>query len=380
MIREALLPDRVFLEGGPVAGLAVLIADGRIAAVISADEMPDDARGVRLDGDLAAGFIDIQVNGGGGVLFNDTPTTDGIAAIAAAHRRFGTTGLLPTLISDDLAVVAQALGAVDAAIEAGVPGVLGAHIEGPFLNERKKGVHDAAKFRRLDDDAIALLSRPRRGALLLTLAPELAPPGAIAALRRAGVTVFAGHTMATYEQMRAAIDEGLSGVTHLFNAMSPLESRAPGVVGAALESPAIVCGLIADGFHVHPASMRVALAAKGVGSVALVTDAMPPVGASDASFKLGDTQVKAEGGRLTAPDGTLAGSMLDMASAVRNAIAMLGVSAGEALAMASATPAAAIGLGHLTGSVRPGLRADLVLLDQDLQVRATWIAGVRADA
>jgi N-acetylglucosamine-6-phosphate deacetylase len=356
---------------------AVVIDGGHIAAVEPFDHRHDGAGAQRLDGGfLVPGFIDVQVNGGGGMLFNDRPDMDGVRAIADAHRAYGTTGLLPTLISDDLAVVARAIAAVDAAIDAGVPGVVGIHLEGPFLNPDKRGIHDAARFRRIDAAAIELLSSLRGGVTVVTLAPELADEGMVAALRARGVVVAAGHSMADHACMARAIGEGLTGVTHLFNAMTQMEGRSPGVVGAALDAK-LFCGLIADGVHVHPASMRVALAAAGVGRVMLVTDAMPTVGMADKRFTLGGREIVAEAGACRAQDGTLAGSDLDMAQAVRNAVAMLGVDVADASRMASATPARFLGLGDSIGAIRPGYRADFVHLDEALQVRGVWIGGVR---
>lgn len=370
-----LRPTRVLTPGGFAPGHGVGIEGSFIAAVLPPEACPPDA--VELDGDLVPGFIDLQVNGGGGVLLNDQPTVDGVAAIAEAHRAYGTTGLLPTLISDDLAVVAAAIAAVDAAIEAGVPGVLGLHIEGPFLAAAKKGIHNASKFRVLDADAITLLTSLRRGRTLVTLAPEAAPAGAIRALVAAGAVVAAGHTEATYEDMRAAISEGLSGVTHLYNAMSPLSSRAPGVVGAALEDRSLWCGLIVDGHHVHPAALRVAYAAREGQGLVLVTDAMPTVGTSAKTFTLGGQTITADDGRCVAPDGTLAGSNLTMADAVRNAQRLMGLDAHVALEMASAAPASALGLGDTRGAIRPGLRADMALIDAGGNVASTWIGGAR---
>jgi N-acetylglucosamine-6-phosphate deacetylase len=255
MTRAALVGARILTAGAWKDGHAVILDADRIEAVLPVAQVPAALPRHSLDGGtLLPGFIDTQVNGGDGVLLNDAPTLDGVRAIAEAHRRFGTTGLLPTLISDDLDKVARAIAAVDAAIEAKVPGVLGIHLEGPFLNERKRGIHDAAKFRRLDRDAVALLASLKNGKTLVTLAPELCDAGLIGALVERGVIVAAGHTLATYEQMQAAFAEGLRGVTHLFNAMTQLESRAPGVVGAALESKTCISGIIADGHHVAPAT------------------------------------------------------------------------------------------------------------------------------
>ncbi len=380
MSLEALLPRRVLTPDGFEEHRAVLIEGGTIMDVLPASDCPASARRRQLDGHLLPGFIDLQVNGGGGILFNDEPNVDGIAAIARAHRRFGTTGLLPTLISDDLEVVARAIAAVDEAIERGVPGILGIHIEGPFLNEAKKGIHDAAKFRRIDQQAIDLLSSLKHGRTLVTLAPELAPPGAVRSLAERGVIVAAGHTDATFEQVRAALDGGLSGFTHLYNAMTQLGSRAPGVVGAALGDEASWCGLIVDGYHVHPATLRVALRAKGADRLVLVTDAMPTVGWSVKEFMLGGRRITAENGRCTDAAGTLAGSDLDMASAVRNAETMMEVDFATAVRMASTSPARAIGLTGTHGSIVAGARADLVLMDDAKEVVETWIGGVAEPA
>lgn len=371
----ALLPSRVLTPGGFQSGRCVVVDKGRIVGVVPSNQCPKGVATRQLTGDLLPGFIDLQVNGGGGVLFNDHPTVEGIAAIAAAHRRFGTTGFLPTLISDDLDVVAQAMGAVDAAITGGIPGVLGIHIEGPFLNPAKKGIHDASRFRILDEQAIDLLTSLRHGRTIVTLAPELAPPGSIRALVDQGVIVCAGHTAASYREIQVGLAEGLSGFTHLFNAMTQLGSREPGVVGAALEASGTWCGLIVDGHHVHPASLRIALAAIGAERLALVTDAMPTVGWDQKTFQLGGMTISARDGYCVAPDGTLAGSNLDMAQAVRNACAMMGVDDVTAIRMATAVPASAIGLSGETGSIAPGLRADLVLVDSDMKVIESWIGG-----
>ena len=314
------------------------------------------------------GFVDLQVNGGGGVLFNDQPTVEGIAAIAAAHRRFGTTAMLPTLISDDLDVVARAIEAVDAAILGGVPGILGIHIEGPFLNPARKGIHDASKFAQLDDAAIDLLSSLRHGKTLVTLAPEFTTPTMIARLVERGVVVAAGHTTASYEVMAGAVDAGLTGVTHLFNAMPPLAGRDPGVIGAALTDRRIFAGMIADGHHVAAANLRLALAAKGTDRLCLVSDAMPSVGTDLDRFHLGDVEITVEGGRCVDASGTLAGCHLDMASALRGMITATGCGLEQASIMASQSPAQLLGLSSTLGSIQPGRSAAMVLLADDHQV------------
>jgi len=361
------------------AGLAVRVSQGRVVDIV-ADTDPALNRIQRHDlgGDfLVPGFIDCQVNGGGGVLFNDAPYVDTIRRIGAAHSRFGTTGFLPTLISDDRCVMRSAISAVDAAISAGVPGVLGIHLEGPYLAPERRGIHDAAKFQIPDADDVKLLASLERGKALVTIAPERVPEAIIRALHARGVLVAAGHTAADYATTVRALAAGVRGFTHLFNAMTPLTSREPGAVGAALEDRDSWCDVIVDGQHVHPASLRVALAAKPRGKVFLVTDAMPPVGSDQTQFTLNSEQISCTDGRCVNAQGTLAGSCLDMASAVRNTAAQLDVSLAEAVRMASSYPAAFLGLAQSHGQIAQGCVADFVVLGEDLQVRETWIGGNR---
>ncbi len=373
----ALVNGRVLLPAGLRDDVCVLIHGGRIRAISS--EPTADAKQVDLGGKiLLPGFIDTQVNGGGGVLFNDHPTVDAIATIGAAHRPCGTTGFLPTLISDDLDVVARAIHAVDAAIEAGVPGVLGIHIEGPFLSEARHGIHDRAKLRRFDAHAFEVLTSLRRGRTLTTIAPEIVAPGEIRRLADRGVILAAGHTDADYDMVRTAIDHGLTGFTHIFNAMSPLTSRAPGAVGAALEDDRTIAGIIVDGHHLHQATVRIALRAKGAERLMLVTDAMPSVGSPESGFELQGRRIHEEEGLLRDDNGVLAGSSLDMASAVRNMMAQTGVPLRTAVAMASAVPARFLGLSDETGTIAAGLRADLILVDDRLTILRSWIGGREA--
>ena len=324
---------------------------------------------------LLPGLIDTQVNGGGGVLFNDAISVEGIRAIGEAHGPLGTTAFLPTLISASPDRIRAAVEVVEEAIEAGVPGVLGLHVEGPYINFERKGIHDGQAIRTIDPEIVALLARPRRARILLTIAPECSDIATIEQLTRAGVIVSLGHSNATYEEARAAMDAGATAVTHLFNAMSPLEHRAPGLVGAALDDPRCICGLIADGVHVHEAALRIAIAAKGSDGIMLVTDAMPSVGTMADSFMLQGKRIDVREGVCRYADGTLAGSDLDMAATVRNVVAMTGVPVPEAAKMASTVPARLLGLEGTHGSISVGMRADWVHLDADLHPCGTWIAG-----
>lgn len=367
---------RVHLGDALVEDRAVLIAGGRIEAVLAADALPAGADCHELDGGiLAAGFLDTQVNGGGGALFNDAPEVATLATIAQAHRRFGTTGLLPTIISDEPAVIDRAMRAVEAAIAAGVPGILGIHIEGPMLSPSRPGIHDPARLSPATPELLDLVSSLRTGRTLVTLAPEAVGPEAIARLVAAGVTVSAGHTAASFEEMRQGFAAGITGVTHLFNAMTPLESRAPGAVGAALDDQEVWCGIIADGVHVHPAALRVALRSRPLDRFMLVTDAMSPAGTEATSFELHGRTITVTPDRLVDANATLAGANLTMIGAVRNAVELLALPWTDALALAARTPAAFLGMSAVRGQIAPGLAADLVWLREDGTVGATWIDG-----
>ena len=377
----ALVNGRVLLPDGFVDGRAIVLDAGRIAAVVEeADLQPGTERHDLGGGLLVPGFIDTQVNGGGGVLFNDAPTADTIRTIGRAHRSFGTTGFLPTLISDDLSVIRAGIEAVEAAIDEGVPGVLGIHIEGPFLNEHRKGIHDADKIRELDEEGLAVLTSMRRGRTMVTVAPECTTPEMIARLVDAGVVVSAGHSNGKYADVAAAIEAGLSGITHLFNAMSPLGAREPGVVGAGLENETIWCGIIVDGHHVSPTTLKLALRCKPPEKFMLVTDAMPSVGSATKEFVLQGKRISARDGVCVDSRGTLAGSDLDMAWAIRNAVRLLGIAPETAFLMASRAPAEFLGMEQDRGVIAIGRCADLALLDDNLLVRETWIAGEPATA
>jgi N-acetylglucosamine-6-phosphate deacetylase len=353
----------VLIRGEQIVGVS---GRDEISSSIPVQELPDTIW-------LAPGFIDIQVNGGGDLLFNDATTPETIQAIAQAHRRFGTTALLPTLISDSRDKMPKAVAAVELAAAAN-PSILGIHLEGPFLSPEKAGVHDLGAIRRPTEADIALITAKRKCATLVTLAPEQVGEGVIAALARAGIHVALGHSMATYAQTVAAMRQGLTGFTHLFNAMRPLQSREPGPIAAALESPDAWYGLIVDGIHVAPAMLRLAL--RGAGHPILVTDAMPPVGGTRQSFMLNGEDIFVREGRCAARHGTLAGTYLDMATAVRNCVQLLDVPLTNALRFASIHPAQCLGLGHVLGRLLPRYRADMVALDPaGIKVVRTWVAG-----
>lgn len=357
----------------------LLVADGKVAAIAPLRDVPADARVVPMDGlSLVPGFIDLQVNGGGGVLLNERPDLEGIRTICAAHARFGTTALLPTLITDTVEVTTETIAAGLAAQQAKVPGFLGLHLEGPHLSVARKGAHDPNLIRPMEEADLARTIAARKGldALLMTLAPENATNEQIAALHAAGVTVSLGHSDCGYRTAAAAVEAGASMMTHLFNAMSPLGHREPGMVGAALDLGHLNAGLIADGFHVDPASIGVALRAKrGPGRIFLVTDAMSTIGTDMTSFFLNGREIFREDGRLTLADGTLAGADIDMASCIRFMRDHAGLDLEEALRMASLYPAEAIGMTGRKGRLTHGHDADFAVIDGNINVLSTWIAG-----
>lgn len=358
-------------------GLALVVEDGHVAAISPEADAPEGERIALGGGVLAPGFIDLQVNGGGGILLNDAPDVDGIARICAAHAALGTTGLLPTLITDTPEMTRRV---IDAGLEAAarrVPGFLGLHLEGPHLDPRRKGAHDPHLIRPMTGDDLAILTDAARRlpALLVTVAPESTTSDQIAALASAGAIVSLGHTDTGADGATRAFAAGARAVTHLFNAMSQLGNREPGLVGATLDAEGVAAGLIADGLHVAPASFRAALAAKrGEDAIFLVTDAMAVAGTDRTSFTLNGRTILRRDGRLTLEDGTLAGADIDFPGEIR-VLVREGIPLARALRMATATPATVLGrpdLGHL----RPGAPADLVHLDGNLALRDVWRDGV----
>ncbi|MGE3148449.1 MAG: N-acetylglucosamine-6-phosphate deacetylase [Pseudorhodoplanes sp.] len=373
---KALLADRIFDGFGWHREAAVLIEDGKIRGIAARGEVPPNwpSRQLPPQAMLVPGFIDLQVNGGGGVLLNDSPTIEGFRAVARAHRKFGTTACLPTLITDTRRKIAAAIDAARAI--AGSDGVLGLHVEGPFINAARRGVHRADLISETHASDLELFSGLRKaGRSLVTLAPECVPAGFIKTLAKSGTRISAGHSEASASQMTRAIEDGLTGVTHLFNAMPPFAGRAPGIVGTTFADARLTAGLIVDGLHVDPVTVCAAFKAKGAAGIALVTDAMPTVGSDRTAFDLMGRHVNLKDGRLTTEDGTLAGAHLDMLSAVRNAVTFGGIRLDEALQAASLTPAHFLGVDDERGVIRSGARADLAALTSDYAILETWIDG-----
>lgn len=379
MTTKAIFGARIFDGDAWHDGKALLLSGGRIEAIVSPDDIPADAQRIDAGGGiLVPGFIDLQVNGGGGVMLNDAPSADAIAQICAAHARFGTTALLPTLITDNSEITAAAVAAGRQAAAEKVPGFIGLHLEGPHLSIARKGAHDPNLIRPMEEADLARLLDCANAfeAFMTTVAPENVTVEQVAALAKAGVIVSLGHTDTTYATASAYAKAGARTVTHLYNAMSPLGHREPGMVGAALDVAGLYAGLIADGFHVEPASMAIALRAKrGEGKIFLVTDAMSTIGTDLPGFTLNGRQILRHGGRLTLADGTLAGADIDMLSSIRFLHERLGLPLEEAIRMATVYPAEAVRIENRRGRLQQGLAADFVLLDDGLAMKSTWIGG-----
>ena len=353
----------------------ITITDGVISAI---DQNLNDVD-VEITELVVPGYIDLQVNGGGGVLFNDSPTIDKLETIMMAHAQYGTTAMMPTLITDKIEVMAQAADTISKAIANKKLGILGIHFEGPHLSVAKKGTHCADYIRPISADEWKILARKDIGQVMVTLAPETVTPEDITRMVTLGIHVCLGHTNADFNTAQLAVNAGASGFTHLFNAMSPLQGREPGVVGCALLNDTTQCGLIVDGHHVDYASCQLAIKAKPVGGVFLVTDAMPPVGTTQTEFPLYDRTVYVEKGKLTSSTGELAGSSLDMATAVKNTHLKLNMPLDESIRMASLYPARYLYQNDkmVRGKLTVGMKADMVVLNKDLKVLQTWISGER---
>jgi N-acetylglucosamine-6-phosphate deacetylase len=379
--RKAITGARIFDGTFWHDDAALIFVGGKIEVIPSRAKLPEGIERIDAGGGLIVpGFIDLQVNGGGGVLLNEEPTVAGLRQICAAHAKFGTTALLPTLITDTYEITSRTVEAGKQAKAEDVPGFLGLHLEGPHLSVARKGAHDPKLIRPMEEKDIELMLSCKGvfDAMMITIAPENVTAQQAARLAQAGFVVSLGHTDTTYETAKIYAEAGVRTVTHLFNAMSPLGHRQPGVVGAALDIGSLHVGIIADGIHVHPAAMGVALRSKnGPGKIFIVTDAMSTIGTDMKSFTLNGREILRQDGRLTLADGTLAGADIDMISSVRFAHEALELPVEEALRMASTYPAEAAYLADRKGALKPGFDADFVILTNELGMKSTWIGGAK---
>ncbi|MDD2666638.1 MAG: N-acetylglucosamine-6-phosphate deacetylase [Methanocellales archaeon] len=374
-MKYALVNCDIYTGKNIIYDKAIIIEGNKIKEIVELSKIPKELEAIDLNGlSIAPGFIDVQVNGGGGCLFNENPTEECISSIYEAHKRFGTTSFLPTIFTVSTEKMLQAIEVIKRCIENRKYGVIGLHIEGPYINENKAGVHDKRFIQQISDEELDVFIKDEGVIKLWTLAPELVEEAHIEKLRKKNIIVSAGHTDATYEQTKKSFKWGISSATHLFNAMSQFVGREPGVLGAVFDTDKIWAGIIADGMHVHFASVRVAKKIKQE-KLILVTDAMPPVGKPTTTFKIGTLEVSYSNGKCVTKDGTLAGSALDMATAVRNCIQKVGISKDEALRMASTYPAEFLGIQDRLGKIKIGYTADMVIFNNQIIVKGVIKEG-----
>jgi len=375
-LKQVFFGARVFDGTGFQDDIAVVTDGAKIKALVPVSERPRDAVQHDLSGGiLSPGLIDAQINGGGGAFFNTDPSVNGIATILKAHRAFGTTHALPTVITDSASLLHDALQAGKTA-QGLVPGFLGLHVEGPFIDVDRKGVHPANHIRVMTDADCDMLIANKTAVMMVTLAPNTVSPALIKRLADAGIIVSLGHAEASDLDTLSAIDAGASAITHLYNAMSQLQGRAPGLVGAALADPRVIAGLIADGHHVAPIAIFAALSAKGADGIALVSDAMPPSAGGPKEFNLMGRRASVYGSRLSLDDGTLAGAAITLADAVRYLIHDLRLDPALALRMATLTPARMLKIDMNYGRIQPVYSASFTIFDDKFGVRGTVIDGL----
>ncbi|MCU4677355.1 N-acetylglucosamine-6-phosphate deacetylase [Catenovulum sp. 2E275] len=375
-MKQQFRPQQLFdgqqLLGNPL----ITVENGRVSAIELNNKT---TQAIELQGMLSPGFIDVQVNGGGGLLFNNAPNLNTLKQMSYAHSQFGSTGIMPTVITDDIEIMKQAADAVSQAISINLPGILGIHFEGPHLSVPKKGVHPQAHIRAISAAEWQVFERNDLGIKMITLAPECVSPDDIKHLKSLGWIICLGHSNTDLLTAQNALNAGANGFTHLFNAMSPLTSREPGMVGAALMAEQAFCGIIIDHHHVHPEMAKLAFKLKGADKLALVTDAMALIGSDQNSFSLFGETIYLNQDKLTILTGQLAGSHLSMQQAVKNCVNDLQLPLSDVLKMATSTPAHWLNQSQKLGKIAVGYPADWVLLDQELNVTQSWFSGINRE-
>ena len=381
-MKQALIGAQLFSGKEFFDNRALLIDGENIIDVINEHEIPNNFEIHKLNGGiLSPGFIDLQVNGGGGKLFNNSPDKESLNAIIEAHQHFGTTSIMPTVISDSLNVLKRCATTISEEIESN-KSLLGVHIEGPFFNVKYRGVHQKQYINTINSDYLNLFESLQDFPVMLTLAPECISTKQLKHLKSLGFKILAGHTDASYDQLEEAIKYGLDGFTHLFNAMGQISAREPGVVGSALTFDNTTASIIVDLHHVHPSLIQMAYKQKPQGKLFFVSDSMATIHHGEPSFELYDEVVSESNGRIINSEGKLAGSSITQIDAIKNAYQSCNIPLNEALAMASRYPAEYLGVANYLGSLKSGYRADLTHFSLDFQVQNVWVAGkqLRQDA
>ena len=374
-MKQALLGSQIFCGERFYDDHALLVDGKSIVDIVDKNNTPDNFNKIELDqGILAPGFIDLQVNGGGGVLFNNSPNKESLNTIIKAHQFFGTTSVMPTVISDSLEVLEQCIKTVTEEIKNN-SSLLGIHIEGPFFNTKYRGVHQKQYISTINSDYLNLFESLKGFPVMLTLAPECISSQQLKHLTSLGIKTLAGHSEATYDELDDAIKNGLDGFTHLFNAMGQISAREPGVVGSALHFENTFASIIVDLHHVHPSLIQLAYQLKPKGKLFFISDSMATINHGKPSFELYDEVVNESDGRLVNSEGKLAGSSITQIDAVKNAYQKCNIPLNQALAMASRYPAEYLGIENHLGSLKPGYRADLVHFDSNFKVHNAWVSG-----
>ena len=376
-MKKALLGSQIFCGERFYDHHALLIDGKSIIEIVDENNIPNAFNKIELDqGILAPGFIDLQVNGGGGILFNNRPTKESLNTIINAHQFFGTTSIMPTVISDSIKVLTKCTRAVTQEIKKN-SALLGIHIEGPFFSLKYRGVHQKKYISKLSSEYLELFSNLKEYPVILTLAPECISMKDLNHLASLGIKIMAGHTDASYDELEQAAKNNLNGFTHLFNAMSQMSAREPGAVGAALDFDNLYASIIVDLHHVHHSLIELAYQKKPIGKLFFISDSMATINHGEPTFELYDEVVSEQNGRITNAEGKLAGSSITQIDAVKNAYQKCNIPLDHALAMASRYPAEFIGVDRYLGSLKPNYRADLVHFDSNFKVNNVWTSGVK---
>ncbi|MGE4575662.1 MAG: N-acetylglucosamine-6-phosphate deacetylase [Candidatus Pseudothioglobus sp.] len=374
-MKQALIGAQLFSGKEFFDNRALLIDGENIIDIINEHNIPNNFETQKLNGGiLSPGFIDLQVNGGGGKLFNNSPDKQSLNTIIEAHQHFGTTSIMPTVISDSLNVLKRCTTTISEVIENN-KSLLGVHIEGPFFNVKYRGVHQKQYINTINSDYLNLFESLKDFPVILTLAPECISTKQLKHLKSLGFKILAGHTDASYDQLEEAIKYGLDGFTHLFNAMGQISAREPGVVGSALTFDNAAASIIVDLHHVHPSLIQMAYKQKPQGKLFFVSDSMATIHHGEPSFELYDEVVSESNGRIINSEGKLAGSSITQIDAIKNAYQSCNIPLNDAIAMVTRYPAEYLGVANYLGSLKSGYRADLTHFDLDFQVHNVWVAG-----
>ena len=374
-MKQAITGSKLFNGIDFIEHKALLIDDQHIAGIVNKDAIPTDFQVKKLEGGiLSPGFIDLQVNGGGGKLFNNSPDKESLNTIISAHQYFGTTSIMPTVISDSLNILQKCTDTISNEIDNN-HSLLGIHIEGPFFNVKYRGVHQKQYINTINASYLNLFETLDKFPVMLTLAPECISIKQLKHLKSLGFKILAGHTDANYDQLEEAVKYGLDGFTHLFNAMGQISAREPGVVGSAFDFDETSASIIVDLHHVHPSLINLSFKQKPKGKLFFVSDSMATINHGEPSFELYDEVVSESNGRIINSEGKLAGSSITQIDAIKNAYQKCSIPLESAISMATLYPAEYLGVSDYIGQLKKGYRADLAHFDSNFHVQNVWLAG-----